>query len=502
MEIQKRKYDILIILIIVMASLAFFGGYLHNTYQTDTYSYVFYPYRDGYLKMIKDQGRYAQWLYFTPWFLFGKNPSTMPGVQVAVALAVNGAIMFTLWKVLYRQLHMDTYSAEYNFLLLFLVISMRLTVFETDIIQFGYFSTVTFLGDYFALISAIIISLVKKKSAVIIAGILLIISITFMQPSVFWFVPFSVILMFCDYIKNKDGFVLAKEILKRIMVYAAACVWQLLIFGILIRPQGGRGDLSKINIVSSLHRIADTLQWLLKDCMGVMPPYLYTIFCIIGMMAIVAVFCTRIDKKGRILDIVIIVLSLLGTVAAVFVPCFIDEWITHRTISGYMLLLPLICFYSFILLPKCRENVGRYVYITLLAVVMLNLSVNWFSSTELYKEQVIVNAIDQADTKFYYSLIKKYEFETGIEVTKIARGFDTNPTQVLSGTTSPKSINDRAMDTSWGFRDIFPFVTGHRFDVAEFDSAVYDQYFAGKDWDVLSEEQVVCIGDTAYIVYY
>ena len=198
MEIQKRKYDIVIILVIVMASLAFFGGYLHNTYQTDTYSYVFYPYRDGYLKMIKDQGRYAQWLYFTPWFLFGKNPSTMPGVQVAVALAVNGAIMFTLWKVLYRQLHMDTYSAEYNFLLLFLVISMRLTVFETDIIQYGYFSTVTFLGDYFALISAIIISLVKKKSAVIIAGILLIISITFMQPSVFWFVPFSVILMFCD----------------------------------------------------------------------------------------------------------------------------------------------------------------------------------------------------------------------------------------------------------------------------------------------------------------
>lgn len=145
---------------------------------------------------------------------------------------------------------------------------------------------------------------------------------------------------------------------------------------------------------------------------------------------------------------------------------------------------------------------GRYVYIILLAVVMLNLSVNWFSSTELYKEQVIVNAIDQADTKFYYSLIKKYELETGVEVTKIARGFDTNPTRVLSGTTSSKSINERAMNTSWGFRDIFPFVTGRRFDVAEFDSAVYDQYFAGKDWDVLSEEQVVCIGDTAYIVYY
>lgn len=499
---QKRKYDMLVVMIIVMTSLAFFGGYLHNTYQTDTYSYVFYPYKDGYLKMITDQGRFAQWLYFAPWFLFGKNPSSMPGVQVAIALMINGAIMFTLWKVLCRQLHMYAYSVEYNLLLVFLVISMRLTVFETDIIQFGYFSVATFLGDYTALISAVIISLAKKRWAVIVAGGLLIVSITFMQPSVFWFVPFSVLLMYCNFINDRERFVLIKEILKRVIVYVVACVWQLLIFGILIRPQGGRGDLSKVNFASSMSRIMDTLKWLLKDCMGVMPPYLYTILSIIGLIAIAATFYSIIDKKGRVQDGVIILLSLLGTVVAVFAPCFMDEWIAHRAVSGYMILLPFICTYSFILLPNCRKNAAHVVYWVLMIIIILNLGTNWFSSTKLYKEQIIVNTIDQADTKFYYSLIRKYETESETEITKIARGYDTNPTRVLPGTTSPKSINDRAMETSWGFRDIFPFVTGRRFDVVEFDPEVYEQYFAGKDWDVLSEEQVVCIGDTAYIVYY
>lgn len=138
----------------------------------------------------------------------------------------------------------------------------------------------------------------------------------------------------------------------------------------------------------------------------------------------------------------------------------------------------------------------------MIIVLIFNITANWFYSTKLYKEQVIVKTVNQADTKFYYSRIRKYEIESGTEITKIAKGYDAKPTQVLPGTTSPKSINDRAMETTWGFRDIFPFVTGRRFDVVEFEPAVYEKYFAGKDWDELSEEQVVCIGDTAYIVYY
>lgn len=168
--------------------------------------------------------------------------------------------------------------------------------------------------------------------------------------------------MFCNYINDRDHFSLIKEILKRAVVYTAACMWQLLVFGILIQPQGERGDLSKVNVVSSLFRIMDTLKWSLKDCMGVMPPYFYTILCMIGMSAFAVTFYFIIDKDGRRLDGVIILLSLLGTVVAVFVPCIIDEWIAHRSISGYMMLLPFICIYSFILLPNCRKNAGHPVY--------------------------------------------------------------------------------------------------------------------------------------------
>ena len=47
-----------------------------------------------------------------------------------------------------------------------------------------------------------------------------------------------------------------------------------------------------------------------------------------------------------------------------------------------------------------------------------------------------------------------------------------------------------------------PFLFDRRFEIVEMPPDIWAEYFVDKNWDVLSEEQVVCIGDTAFVVWY
>ena len=88
-------------------------------------------------------------------------------------------------------------------------------------------------------------------------------------------------------------------------------------------------------------------------------------------------------------------------------------------------------------------------------------------TSELYRQQIVVNAVDSRDVLFYYTEIENYEKQPGNTVTKLAWGFDSNPTNILPGTVSPKSINDRVMETPWVRREIMPFLFGRRFEIVE-----------------------------------
>ena len=60
----------------------------------------------------------------------------------------------------------------------------------------------------------------------------------------------------------------------------------------------------------------------------------------------------------------------------------------------------------------------------------------------------------------------------------------------------------RAYSANWSRREIFPFTVGRRFQIVPFEEDLYEQYFAGKDWDGPSEDQLLFLGDTVYIVLY
>lgn len=500
---HKNTDNLIALIIITTITFCFFGGYIHDTWQTDMYAQSFYTW-ESFKNMFLSGARFAQIVYVKICFMLNHNPAASPGLHISLALLINIFILYQVWKTLYSKLGLQSSEGVLGILLLFILLLTRVNVFQTDILQFGYSATVTYLGDAFALAAALLLYQKPSWKAVPLSGLLLIISSSFMQQTIFWFALWSVIFLAVEFLKPQDSnsnfFI---EVLKRIAAYGCACFWQLFCFTVLLHPQGGRGDLSHFNLKAQLLLIYDLLKQLLYNCMGIQPKYFYFSFLLVTVFVIIFVIGTsRLKLKDFFKYAVRIALLFSGCFLAVLVPCFFDTWLAHRTVSGFSTLLPLLFIILFLIAYRFKLKWSKLVYLYLTVAVIVNLGVNWFYTSELYRQQIVVNAVDSRDVLFYYTEIENYEKQTGNTVTKLAWGFDSNPTNILPGTVSPKSINDRVMETPWGRREIMPFLFDRRFEIVEMPPDIWAEYFVDKDWDVLSEEQVVCIGDTAFVVWY
>ena len=500
---SKFNYNLIAFLMIVFISFAYFGGYVHNTWQTDMYAQSLYPWT-SFKNMFWNGARFAQIIYVKICFLFHHNPATAPGLHVSLALLINIIITYTAWDTLSKNLQLSLSEGYFGILLLFIIILTRINVFQTDILQFGYSATVTYLGDFFALTAALLLYKNSSWKMVPLAGLLLIIASSFMQQTIFWFALWSVVFLAISYLNPQASFVhLILDVLKRIVAYSCAGIWQLFCFGIMLNPHGGRGDLTQFDLKTQLFLIYDLLKQLFYDCMGIQPAYFYLTSLIITTILIAFAIKKISTTFTEILKYATITFLLFnGCFLAILIPCFFDSWLAHRTVSGFSALLPFLIFILFLFLYRFNWSGKKVIYIFLGAEIILHLGVNWFSSSELYRQQVAINAIDSRDVLYYYTAIEDYEKETGHTITKLSWGSDSNPSNILPGTISPKSINDRVMETPWGRRDIIPFLFGRRFEIVDMPPEIWVQYFSNKDWNTVSEEQVVCIDDTAYIVWY
>lgn len=195
---------------------------------------------------------------------------------------------------------------------------------------------------------------------------------------------------------------------------------------------------------------------------------------------------------------------LFGCFCSIFTVALFDTWLAHRVLVGYMTLLPvaafLIAFMIHIL--DLRLLSYRYALYFVNVVLTMHLSVNWFYTSTIYKGQIITNAVDQANVRYYAAMINAYEDESSIQITKLAFQYDAAYTWVLPDVLSSKSINARAFSNSWAYIPIFQLTTGRTFELVDMPDDIYQDYFYGKNWDTLSEEQIICIGDTAYIALY
>lgn len=503
LDYLDQNYYFVAILATVSLSIAFFGGYIFPTYQTDTYAKWMYS-LDAYHNLTFSQARYAEWAYVRLSFLFGSNPPQDQWFHVTLALILNGVVTITLWRKIFKLLDLKQSGLTANVIMMLLIIAVRVNVFESDIFQFDYAAAITFFGDACAMISAILISEKSSFVSYISACGFLILSVSFTQASIFWFVFVSLLLYFLLYLKNPDDFKIWQQLAKRVSVYVTASIWVLFCFRFFVTEKGVRGDVANINIKNTVVSVFNTIKNLFTDCIGTMPKYFYTVLLVIGFSFLCTLlFKGIIARKTKAKLALVITIVLIGTFLSIFPSAIFDTWLAHRTVSGFATILPLLYLMIFSLILKSEVKMLKgYLYAPMLGIIILYILVNWYWTMDIYRGQVITNTVDQQDAAFYYSKIEQYEEQTGQEIKNIAYTEDASFTWSVPEVIAPKSINNRAYDTSWGRREIIRFVSGRQFNIVEFDENIYEEYFKGKDWDLVSEKQIKCIGDTAYIVLY
>ncbi len=497
----KKDYYYIVIAITVAAMLAFYGVYALPTFQTDTYAKWFYS-QNGYIEQCFSTARYGEALYVWLSFHTSGNPVQHGFTHVAIACFINCVITVYIWHVfagrlkIYEEEGKETLKAA----LILGVICLRANVFNSDIFQYGYDAAVTFLGAAFAISAAVIVSKKGNYKRYLLACIMSIISVTFRQTCLFWFVIMSVLLYYMDYLAKKE-YSCFREIIKRIGVYLSGGLFSVLCIKVFV-PGSVRGSLDRVDLHATWTNLRGVIKALFFDCLGIMPKYFYTVLLLImGSLLLFYTLTAKWDKNrwGLLLNSSI---SLIGIFLATFITAIFDTWLPHRVLVGFITWLPVLIIMSVGVLAKEQSTSRIRCFAISVPIMLFFMFISWYFTMNIFRGQVITNAVDQRDAQFYYEQIREYENLTGCEVKNVAYKRDENYTEVLPGVIAAKSINERAFSTPWAQREIIRLLEGKILRVVPFDDHIYDSWFYGKDWETLSNEQVKCVGDTAYIMLY
>ena len=220
--------------------------------------------------------------------------------------------------------------------------------------------------------------------------------------------------------------------------------------------------------------------------------------CILIVLAIQLVL--RIREK-RFLDFLFIVALLAGSYVLVFTPHFFAQafWPAPRTLVPFFSWLSLVAITA---LSISEKELFRSVIISS-CVFFLCLNIFWIQ--QIAANQLILNAMDRQYASRIIEEIEKYEESSGYTVTRFAYSFDAWQTPGHTGYTwlSIYNIGDSARHTSWSMPGLLHYVSGRQFESIPMDKKVFDQFFAGKDWDsFVPEEQMYFIDNTLYLVCY
>lgn len=137
------------------------------------------------------------------------------------------------------------------------------------------------------------------------------------------------------------------------------------------------------------------------------------------------------------------------------------------------------------------------------AAVATLLVVQYFGFHKLYIDKYKLNALDENRCYYVGQAIAEYEATSGIEVRKIAFYADAESAVPAypnlyshSGDLICSSFNQ-----DWSDLNALNYYLGDNYSRAE-PSEAYRTYFAGRNWDALSAQQLIFDGDTLHLCIY
>lgn len=252
-------------------------------------------------------------------------------------------------------------------------------------------------------------------------------------------------------------------------------------------------------LIHNIKSIYNDLDYILIRNFNLFPRGILIIFVCASYILVLYCIIRKIGNKifNRLIYLLFILICCRGIV---YFPHIVSSqiWMAQRT---------LVSFWTIISIPIiviCSLNVDKLSERISLLIIGIVLFFNIIYIQFISVEVIANNKIDEELSYYIYNRITEYEKETGITVDKIYVCNDENVSRSHNAIHFKAfDLNKRLHSVEWSCVQCINFYNNQSYHGYNMDSAIYEEYFAGKDWNVFNvEEQLVFIDDALYLAIY
>ena len=283
------------------------------------------------------------------------------------------------------------------------------------------------------------------------------------------------------------------------VVYGFAGITNMLLIG-WMGQHSGRTDFLHANPLTNLYGITESVREKLQSTNLGAAPLVAFFFVVTALLLCCWLLLSKgPDKKGARRTFLVLLAMICVSFAAIIMPHLMTGTVdvSPRSIAALMSLPGVICIFMLFQRMPFRKRI----FFFLTAGVLLSFFLaNTYITYSVEESRFATNRLDRQIAGMVWQEIMQYEKRTGNAIRRVAFRHDLNPSLCYRGLVCYG--NFRAMGTDWTVIPLLEIVSGRSFARASMPARIYDTYFAGRDWQFFSTEQVVFQDDTLYLMLF
>lgn len=241
--------------------------------------------------------------------------------------------------------------------------------------------------------------------------------------------------------------------------------------------------------------ILEYMDELWNECMHMLPKHSNTIVIMITIILLVIIKA----KKQTMINYICLLAVMIAS-------CVLPMFIFNTGICGRVN-IPLMMTSGVslvILLATSQHSNTEWQKNIVTIFTILVFIINSIFIIQNLTEHIAANRVDENTGKTIKYLLKKYEQENNVTVTKFGYSYDFNPQQYAVGIRPMQSMTERKFACSWSILYAMNYYCERDFKLVYFriPSQKEEQYKNQVDYTEFSEEQLIFDGDTVYLIVY
>lgn len=473
-----------------------YGTYVYPHYSQDVYAKAYAADPGITLEFVLESGRFA-------YGFFNNVLTSVTGTNIPISICfrIFPIVMFAL--IIYQAfcivVHKKESSALEKSIDFISVCLIFLNPLFADWFQFPECIPLYTLGILGAIWSSVILFSPSVKYPTAGSIVVLTLSVGIYQPVILYFVLF-VLIQAWNWCLNTDRQDLIKgltvKIITALLSYASASIVQIAIVNL-----GNRSGVTRVN-ANIGHNLSVVLSaqkelWLMENTGKANWGYFlaFLIVCVISIL----VFTVGIRKrKNSILLAGIFIVFTAAFYLAIFVThIFIEPWVSQRTITGFLAVVPFMVIMLLSLLQDYK--VSFWIHKVVVGVLLVLSGLFLYRTNALSLDLIKTNVMDQQLARLVVNYVEEYEENSGIKVDTLAYCNDENVTWAYDGIYCGYDLNVRGWAKNWCICPMIQFYTGRSFQEVEMPEKIYQEQFSGKDWNDFRYEQIYIQDHTLYL---